>query len=78
MRISQLTVWLEADVATMRSLPIDAIMLPKSETAADIERAIRLCRREITIIALIESAAGLAGRRKSWRTTRPLPRFRFD
>ncbi|MGO9770184.1 MAG: HpcH/HpaI aldolase/citrate lyase family protein [Roseiarcus sp.] len=36
-------------------------MLPKTETAAEIELAIRLCGRDIPIIAPIESAAGLAG-----------------
>jgi citrate lyase subunit beta/citryl-CoA lyase len=55
------TPWHEADVHALRNIPtLRAIMLPKAESAAQCERAHRDAGEESPIVALTESALGLA------------------
>ena len=53
------TPWFEADVEAVRALPIAAVMLPKAEGAADLADLGRKLQRQLAVIALIETAAGL-------------------
>lgn len=53
------TPWHERDLAAAARLPFDAVMLPKSEEAADIA-AIRAAVPGKPVIALIETALGVA------------------
>lgn len=50
------TPWHEADVDAIKALNLTAIMLPKAESAADIENL----RAGVPVIALIETAVGLS------------------
>lgn len=52
------TAWCEADLGACRDLPLDAVMLPKAEAAADCDVVIRATGKPV--VALIESARGLA------------------
>ena len=56
------TPWFADDVAACRALSIAAIMLPKVESVAEIER-LRMLSNNAPIIALIESAVSLANAR---------------
>lgn len=47
------------DMAALRDSRFDAVMLPKYEMRADAEAVLRLVGREVPIIALVETAAGL-------------------
>jgi citrate lyase subunit beta/citryl-CoA lyase len=53
------TPWFQSDVETVRALPIAAIMLPKTERANDLADLSRKLDRQLAVIALIETAAGL-------------------
>lgn len=53
--------WFEADLAALREIPIAALMLPKVEHAGDIAAIQAALQRTVSVIPLIESAAGLAG-----------------
>ncbi|WP_422377126.1 HpcH/HpaI aldolase/citrate lyase family protein [Roseibium sp.] len=53
-----------ADIDTLKSLEIDAVMLPKAEDPADIDKLWTSLGRRVPVIALIESARGLANARK--------------
>ena len=53
------TPWFEADLALARHAGVAAVMLPKSESPAAIAR-VTAARTGLAVIALIESAAGLA------------------
>lgn len=52
------TRWHEADLEASRELPLAALLLPKAESAAAVRHAAE--RSGLPVIALIESAAGLA------------------
>jgi citrate lyase subunit beta / citryl-CoA lyase len=54
------TPWFEDDVEAIRSLPIAAVMLPKTECAKDVREVTRRVQRNLPIISLIESAAASA------------------
>lgn len=56
------TVWHDADQEYARSLPFDAIILPKAERAASVERFASEVQKPI--VALIESAVGLSNARE--------------
>jgi citrate lyase subunit beta/citryl-CoA lyase len=53
------TPWFAADMAAIRLTPIAAVMLPKTESAADVALVIAAAERPIPVIGLIESARGL-------------------
>ena len=53
------TPWSDADVETVRALPITVVMLPKTEGANDLADLSRKLGRQLSVIALIETAAGL-------------------
>lgn len=55
------TPWHDADLAAAAVLPIAAIVLPKAESADDIAAIAR--RASLPVIALVESASGLANAR---------------
>lgn len=55
--------WHEADVVAMKGLAIAGIMLPKAETAGHLE-SVRAVLGNLPVIALIESAQGVAGVRE--------------
>ncbi len=57
------THWHEDDVLAVRKLAIGSVMLPKAESSAQI-RKLKTALGELPIIALIESAAGLANVRE--------------
>lgn len=57
------TPWHCADVEAVRDLPISAVMLPKSEDPAEITRFLSTLNG-LPVIALIESAKGLANARE--------------
>ena len=52
--------WVEADLVALRSARFDALMLPKTESAANIAQIISMLGRAVPVIALIENARGLA------------------
>lgn len=52
--------WFTDDLAALRGAHSDAVMLPKAERAADVAHIIKSIGRDIPVIALIESAKGLA------------------
>ena len=56
------TLWFDDDVAACKTLGVAAIMLPKVETVAQVER-LSILSNNAPIIALIESALGLANAR---------------
>lgn len=53
------TEWFEADLALVAKLPVAGILLPKAETAAHVARAAAVLAPGQTIVAIIETAAGL-------------------
>lgn len=53
----------EADVDALKSLGLAAVMVPKAETATGIEAVWRALDGKVPVIALIESAKGLADAR---------------
>ena len=53
------TPWFEADVETVRALPIAAIMLPKTEGPNDLADLHQRLDQQLAVVALIETAAGL-------------------
>jgi len=66
------TPWFEGDLAAVVGGGADAMMLPKSETSAGLGRAVAALERaehdagrepEVRVLALVESAAGIAGAR---------------
>lgn len=54
------TPWHADDLAIIARLDIDAVMLPKCETAEDAAAVGNAMAREIQLIALVENAAGVA------------------
>ncbi len=52
--------WFADDVAALREASIDAVMLPKTEGAAQVEALTASFGRSMPVVALIETAAGLA------------------
>ncbi|MES0099103.1 CoA ester lyase [Mesorhizobium sp. M0019] len=54
------TPWHDADVGALRRLASAAVMLPKTEHPEDIGNLTRQVARDVSVIALIESARGLA------------------
>jgi citrate lyase subunit beta/citryl-CoA lyase len=54
------TPWYDADTKAIRSLDIAAVMLPKAESAADFVDLSARLGHHTAIIALVETAAGLA------------------
>ncbi len=54
------TPWHSQDLDALRTLPFAAIMVPKVESAIDIPNIGKVLRENVAIIALIESAFGLA------------------
>ena len=57
------TRWHAADLAAMRSLKLGGVMLPKAESADHIA-AVRAVTGDLPVVALIESARGLAAARE--------------
>ncbi|WP_343721851.1 CoA ester lyase [Herbaspirillum seropedicae] len=58
------TVWHEQDLLTFSALPVAGIVLPKAEDAAGVGAVAGALRSGSGLIALIESAAGLAAMRQ--------------
>lgn len=54
------TRWHDDDISTAAALPIDGIVLPKAESAEDIERLRARLPQGMPVLAIIESARGLA------------------
>lgn len=54
------SVWFKDDLAMLRAAPSAGVMLPKAETAKAVDALASGVRRLVPVIALIESAAGLA------------------
>ena len=52
--------WHEADLAAASRLPIAGIMLPKTESAGDLDRIAKKLGQAAPVIALVESARGIA------------------
>jgi citrate lyase subunit beta/citryl-CoA lyase len=52
--------WRERDVAALRGLPIAGVVLSKSEHVSDVERLSSMLGGKHRVVALIESALGLA------------------
>lgn len=55
---SALTPWFEDDLAVARTLAISGILLPKSDSAAHVERAAASIAPQHVIVPIIETAAG--------------------
>jgi len=55
--------WAGDDIAVVAQLPIAAVVLPKTRSVVDIAALEPVVRRGIAVIAMIESAAGLAAAR---------------
>jgi citrate lyase subunit beta/citryl-CoA lyase len=53
------TPWFADDLSALRSSSLDAIVLPKTESADDIAAVTETLRRAIPVVALIETARGL-------------------
>ncbi|RVA17517.1 CoA ester lyase, partial [Mesorhizobium sp. M7A.F.Ca.CA.002.05.1.1] len=54
------TFWHQADIAAVRRLDGVSVMLPKAERPEDIADMARHMARSVSVIALVESAVGLA------------------
>ncbi|PWE54974.1 CoA ester lyase [Metarhizobium album] len=54
------TAWHDGDVAVIAALPIDGVILPKAEAAADIAALRKRLPEPMPIIAIVESARGLS------------------
>lgn len=52
--------WFDEDLAALRAVRFDAVILPKAERATDVARIIKVLGRDMPVIALVESAKGLA------------------
>jgi citrate lyase subunit beta/citryl-CoA lyase len=52
-----------ADMAALRNARFDAVMLPKAETAADVEAVAAALGRPVPVLAIVETARGLDGMR---------------
>lgn len=57
------TPWHEADLALARTLPLAGVMLPKAESSADMAAVGAALGHSVPLVALIESARGLAAAR---------------
>ncbi|OYX15166.1 MAG: CoA ester lyase, partial [Rhizobiales bacterium 32-66-8] len=57
------TPWHEADLALARTLPLAGVMLPKAESSADMAAVREALGTGVPLVALIESARGLAAAR---------------
>ena len=57
---SSRSAWFEDDISVLKTCRCDAVMLPKAESRDEIERLSELTGRPLPVIALIESASGLA------------------
>ena len=62
------TPWHQADIAAVRSLPFAALVLPKAEDADRVAETLAALGGAVPLIALIESAQGLAEARAIART----------
>jgi citrate lyase subunit beta/citryl-CoA lyase len=56
---SALTPWFEEDLGVARTLAIRGVLLPKADSAAHVERALKGIAPEHTVVPIIETAAGL-------------------
>src|SRR5215470_2193604 len=56
------TEWFAADAAAARALGVDGVLLPKSEGAGDLDK-VRAIAGPLDVVALIESARGVANAR---------------
>ncbi|MBA8841386.1 CoA ester lyase [Ochrobactrum sp. RH2CCR150] len=54
------TPWHEADLAVASKLPISGVMLPKTESASDLDHVAKTIDSTMPIIALVETARGIA------------------
>lgn len=70
--------WHERDVAALRSLPIAGVVLSKSEHVSDLERLSSMLGGKHRVVALIESALGLASVRSLARAAGRLAFGSFD
>jgi len=62
-RVNQMgSAWYDADIAALAGLPIAGIMLPKAESASDIDALYQAM--SLPVIALIETASGMAACRE--------------
>lgn len=52
--------WCDPDLALAASLPLAGIMLPKCESAADLDHVARQLGAAVPVLGLVETAAGLA------------------
>lgn len=52
--------WFDEDLLSLKSVRFDAIMLPKAERGVEIDEVMAKLGRAVPVIALIESAKGLA------------------
>jgi citrate lyase subunit beta / citryl-CoA lyase len=52
--------WHEADLDAIAGIGIGALMLPKAERPEDVANAVRRIGRNLPVVALVETAAGLA------------------
>lgn len=60
---SEQSLWFENDLKTVNDLPLTAIMLPKTENTATLAHIRKVIPQHLAIIALIETASGLANTR---------------
>jgi citrate lyase subunit beta/citryl-CoA lyase len=67
--------WFEDDLRLMRQTGQTSVMLPKTESAQQLD-AVRSALPLARMLALIESARGVANVLKQWRPS-PVPRFRL-
>ena len=58
------TPWHNDDIAAVRSLPLAAVVLPKAEDAEEVRGVIRGLGGDMPLVALIETARGLAAARQ--------------
>ena len=66
---SRTTPWHDHDLAAAGRLPIAGIMLPKTERASDLARVARSLGPDVPVIALIETAVGVANVRQIAKTS---------
>lgn len=57
------TDWHAGDIAALRHIAVAAVMLPKAQSASDLTMLERVLGRDVAVIALVETAAGLAAAR---------------
>lgn len=58
------TPWHADDLALVRRLPVAGVVLPKAERAEDIAAVVAAAGRPLPVVALVESAAGIAEARR--------------